>query len=165
MDHHHRRRRRGREPWHRRTWRDLDELLPQARSSMHVLHYFNNNHLQAEKHGVAYQRSMDLLARRSVLMHYFPPRPIILRPLGWKDAASTARTCMKNMRRSLALDVLCCMSDNGIHDSNHTGIIHQRSITTLVSPRRALCHSRHRLLALVTPSMPRYTRACMNSSS
>jgi hypothetical protein len=39
-----------------------------------------------------------------------PRPPIILRGLGWKDAACTVYTCLKNMRRSLAFSLHLCLT-------------------------------------------------------
>ena len=108
---------------------------PQARSGLHAC----PTCLQAaQKTAVmAYQRSEQADGHAC-------PRPIILRGLGLKDAAHTVRAWWKKMRRSLAEVPRLTIAIKPLSS------IH-RDFPTLVSPRLALCHPRHRLLSSISP--------------
>jgi hypothetical protein len=77
-----------------------------------------------------------------------------------KDAAHTVRAWWKKMRRSLAEVPRLTIAIKPLSS------IH-RDFPTLVSPRLALCHLRHRLLSSnrpIAPSAPHDIRAYLNSS-
>jgi hypothetical protein len=88
--------------WTQGTWRDLDELFPQSAGPIWNTHTLVQS--ASTSQNMAVISSVPNISTH-ILAAWCNSRtrpPIILRGLGWKDAAYTVRAWWKKMRRSLA---------------------------------------------------------------